>query len=774
MTAIISREAKEIKIKQIQNKQVQNQIHIFNALESEIQAAKFSLKQGINYAEYTRELDAVIKLRQSAMIGMHHVNPNYLTLRNLATTSILLTEISRRTDSQLKSVKSNIKVISEAQRDIDSLTARPELYMIPEDLSSKTIYYDRFITMKKDAGDISIRLKNALDSIQRIEFRSNNLKYALQTDIAEIRKMQKVKQKYLLSGGDESISDKNTEESSSAGLIYYSLSKGLLVVTFYLFNHWVDFWIMLLLIIAISAYLNVLKRNFRRAGIYEQLNRRAVIFEHPIATPIVIIITVYQFFLTLPPIILTAILWTIAGFSLTIILKSLVNKFQFRIWIIFYLLGIFAHLNNLNLVHSIAESWFMMALSAVTIIVGGTVILKRKEFGNKPKMIIVTAVVIFELLSILMLITGNYNTAKIYLTTGIYTALIGYLLIHSYKLLKDILRFSEYLRESDEVRDPEELIGVQNKITVGNYIFFIIGWYILNSRNSVFFQQFTEPLKEMISKPREIGAFSFSIQGIFIFLLILIVSSVMVRIISLLSATDGTLRSGSNKTGMGSWLLLVRIGVITVGILVAFVSAGIPVDRIVVIISALGVGIGFGMQTLVNNVISGIIIAFEKPVKLNDIVEIGNQTGKMKSIGIRSSVVTTYDGSDLIIPNGDLLDKHLVNWTKGSNRRRFDISVGVEYKTDLLKAKMLILEVLDKNTRVLKYPEPVIWVTAFSSSSIDLSIKFWVAHFNFGFDVKSELMIEIDKVLRENKIIIPFPQHDIHIIQGPDKKLKPN
>lgn len=107
-------------------------------------------------------------------------------------------------------------------------------------------------------------------------------------------------------------------------------------------------------------------------------------------------------------------------------------------------------------------------------------------------------------------------------------------------------------------------------------------------------------------------------------------------------------------------MLLVRITIITVGVLLAFVSAGIPMDRFAIILGALSVGIGFGLQTLINNLVSGVIIAFEKPINVGDIVEITGQTGRMKSIGIRSSVVTTWDGADVIIPNGDLLNQHLL------------------------------------------------------------------------------------------------------------------
>lgn len=767
---IVDATAKANAEKMQRNLALNNQNQVFNALESEVEHAKSVLKQGIDYVETTKELEVVIKLRQSAMEGMHSVNPRYLTLRNLATTTILLTEISNRTENQLKKIKTSSSAVEEIQKNIDSLAAKHELYIIPEDSLARALFYSRFSAMNEDVDEISLHLKNAVDSISRLEFLSNDLKYSLQADVAEIKRMQKDRQKNIKKGVDESFSDSNPDEKSLAMHVIYSGAKAALVLFFYLTNHYISLVVMVLFVIGISAYLNVLKKKFIKAGIYDDLVKNQVIFNHPVAVAFLVTITVYQFFLTLPPIILTAILWTIAGIALSFILKKMLSRFQYKVWLVFFMFGILAHADNLMLVHSVAESWFMVIVAISAAVFGIALVVKRKNFNNKPVLWIIAAAVVFEILSILLLVTGYYNIGKVFLTSGIYTVLTGYFLLHSYKFMKDILRFSEFLKNAEGERDTDRLLDEKNRISAGNYFFFILGWFILISRNSYFFQQSTEPINQWILEPREIGAFAFTIKGIIVFFLIILVSAVIARIVSFLSAAEGTLNMGTKKSGLGSWLLLIRISVITVGVLIAFVSAGIPVDRIVMIISALGVGIGFGMQALVNNLISGVIIAFEKPVNLNDIVEISGQTGKMKSIGIRSSVVTTYDGADLIIPNGDLLSQHLVNWTMGSNRRRYEIQVGVAYDTDLLKARSLINKVLSDNVMVLKNPEPVIWVTTFNNSSIDFVIKFWVAHFNYGFDVKSELMIDIDKIFRENGIVIPFPQQDIYIKTASDTK----
>lgn len=221
------------------------------------------------------------------------------------------------------------------------------------------------------------------------------------------------------------------------------------------------------------------------------------------------------------------------------------------------------------------------------------------------------------------------------------------------------------------------------------------------------------------------------------------------------------------KAGLGSWLLLIRISIITIGLFFAFAAAGIPMDKVAIILGALGVGIGFGLQTLVNNLVSGLIIAFEKPVNVGYVVEVDNQAGTMKSIGFRSSVIATWDGADMIMPNGDLLNSHLINWTLAGNKRRMNLILGVAYGTDLPLAQQLLMEIIGADDRILPSPAPLVLFQDFNNSSIDVKLLFWVRNFGDGFPAKSDLIIAINKVFQQHNITIPFPQQDIHIHTKP-------
>jgi small-conductance mechanosensitive channel len=179
------------------------------------------------------------------------------------------------------------------------------------------------------------------------------------------------------------------------------------------------------------------------------------------------------------------------------------------------------------------------------------------------------------------------------------------------------------------------------------------------------------------------------------------------------------------------------------------------------------VGIGFGLQTLVNNLVSGLIIAFEKPVNVGDAVDINGQSGVMKSIGFRSSVISTYDGSDIIIPNGDLLNAHLINWTLGDTKRRVEVLVGVAYGTDIEKVKTILMGILQSDVRILRYPDPIILVKEFGASSVDFRVLFWIdSAYHLWSGVKSDVLEQIDISFKKENIEIPFAQQDVHIRSG--------
>jgi small-conductance mechanosensitive channel len=247
-------------------------------------------------------------------------------------------------------------------------------------------------------------------------------------------------------------------------------------------------------------------------------------------------------------------------------------------------------------------------------------------------------------------------------------------------------------------------------------------------------------------------------------------SLLLSRLISFFAYEQGSSSSQHKHLKVGSWLLLIRIFIICGGLFLAFAASGIPLDRLTIIMGALSVGVGLGLQGLVNNLVSGLIISFERPVNVGDFIEVSGQAGTVKSIGFRSSVISLTDGACLVIPNGDLLSQHLVNWSMAKNAKRVHLNVGVAYGSNLEKVKALLLSLLQGDDRILSYPEPFVSAKNFGDSAVNFEIICWVKHFILAGELGSDLVIRIDNAFREAGIEIPFPQCDVRIVPEEQEK----
>ena len=176
---------------------------------------------------------------------------------------------------------------------------------------------------------------------------------------------------------------------------------------------------------------------------------------------------------------------------------------------------------------------------------------------------------------------------------------------------------------------------------------------------------------------------------------------------------------------------------------------------------ALLVGIGLGLQQTFNDLFSGILLLFERGVEIEDIVEIDGLVGKVKKIGLRTSIVETRDNVSVIVPNSKLVTNSVINWSHSDRKVRFKISVGVAYGSDTEKVKRLLLKVAKVNVYVMEFPISKVRFVDFGDSSLDFDLLFWSKNLLTIEDIKSELRFAIDKTFRENDITIPFPQRDV-------------
>jgi small-conductance mechanosensitive channel len=208
--------------------------------------------------------------------------------------------------------------------------------------------------------------------------------------------------------------------------------------------------------------------------------------------------------------------------------------------------------------------------------------------------------------------------------------------------------------------------------------------------------------------------------------------------------------------------------VIGSGAVLALGALGLDLNRFTVLAGALGVGIGFGLQNVINNFVSGLILLFERPIQVGDAVQVGDVTGQVQRIGVRSSTIRTPQGADVIVPNAILIQERVTNWTFADRLRRMDLKVGVAYGTDPERVLALLHEVALAHKKVLKAPAPQAIFSGFGESALEFELWAWTARGEEVVTIRSELAIGISRALAEAGIAIPFPQREVHLRNAND------
>ncbi len=229
-----------------------------------------------------------------------------------------------------------------------------------------------------------------------------------------------------------------------------------------------------------------------------------------------------------------------------------------------------------------------------------------------------------------------------------------------------------------------------------------------------------------------------------------------------------SLAIGDVEIGMRqSIATIVRYVVIAVGLVIIIQSAGIDLSTLTVLAGAAGLGIGFGLQNIINNFVSGLIILFERPIKIGDRVDVGSVHGDVVNISARATTIVTNDNIAIIVPNADFISGKVTNWSYTDRKVRFDVPVGVSYASDPEVVTRLLLEVANAHKGVLAIPPSEVLFEEFGDSSLNFALQVWTKDYSAKPRVlKSELNYAIARIFRENDIEIPFPQRDLHIRSG--------
>ena len=261
-----------------------------------------------------------------------------------------------------------------------------------------------------------------------------------------------------------------------------------------------------------------------------------------------------------------------------------------------------------------------------------------------------------------------------------------------------------------------------------------------------------------------LGSSSISILDIFRVLILVLLVTVFAQIVSNVLKRRVLQETGINRGVQEAIAIILRYSLIFVGIIVVLQASGINLSSLTLLASALGVGAGLGLQNIVKDIGSGLVLVFERPVQVGEFVEVGEQTGTVERIGARSSEIRTLDQVSIIVPNSQFLESKVVNWSHRNPISRIRIPVGVAYKSDPEQVRQLLLRTGKQHPDVLAAPPSLVLFREFGDSALQFDLLVWVAQPSRQYIIKSDLLFMLAKALREEGIEIPFPQRDVHMI----------
>jgi potassium efflux system protein len=499
------------------------------------------------------------------------------------------------------------------------------------------------------------------------------------------------------------------------------------------------------------------------------LDEANYITNKPIISSLLVATAIIPYFYDHPPTVFLEVFFLLSIILCFVLIHKTVTKEIYNFLILLFVLAVGYCISNLFIEIANVDRYFIFLLSIGAIIIGFVFYKKIKTKLDEQLLYTGIAFKIFiglQILSLLLNITGRFSLAKIIGVTAVFNLWMAVILY----VVVNIIAQSLYLQFQIK-RGPNSLMNwidyniVQKKFRNTLLVLASLLWLFFLLQNLNIDDWANDTLQDLLNEQRSIGGAAFTFGGFVIFIFVIWLSSLASKIISYLydvsaqRVTDLSVAKKKNRTSA----LIIRMAVFSMGFLLAVAASGFPLDKLTIIISAFGVGIGFGLQNIVNNLVSGLILAFEKPINIGDVIQVDGHMGTMKEIGIRSSRVVTGDGSEVIIPNGDLISHQVVNWTLSNSNRQIELRIITAYGVDINKVKDILKNLLSNREDIMSSPAPAVFLNNVDENAVEFKVLFWETDISTTSSLKSQVLTEIYEAMGKEGIPLPSTQKDIYL-----------
>ncbi len=371
--------------------------------------------------------------------------------------------------------------------------------------------------------------------------------------------------------------------------------------------------------------------------------------------------------------------------------------------------------------------------------------------------------ILLMLVAITANIIGNVTLAAMLTDATLNSAYLGLFLFAVGTVIRAFTRFL-FRNSVDKLNSNTQNVGGLLQVLSQLFNLALVSvWFYGTIKTFRIFQPLVDSVKFVMALGVSFGTISITLGGVVMFWILVYLSFWLSKTIRSVLSEDILPNMELPRGVANSVSSLSYYALLLFGLMVALSAAGFQISQLAIILGALSVGIGLGLQSVVNNFVSGLILMVERPVQPGDIVEVSGTTGKVREIGMRATTLTTFEGADVIVPNGMLLSEKMINWTLSSDKRRIDIPLGVSYNSDPSHVLKILNEVAVQSKGVSKNPAPSVVFVGFGPNSLDFSIRAWTDSYDDSIFIRSDMAINIHTALREAGIDIPLQQRNLHV-----------
>lgn len=730
-----------------------NKIENYNLL---IDRNNFLLKKNYNLTSIQKEVPPIEKGISGFKNKFDSLSKN-MNIRNLNSAIILLEEATEKLDAYQKKLLDYQKRLNQSNAEIDKILGDKDLHISSND----PVLNQQVNELLTNAKNLQYQQKKILASINLWNSKVSICTYQTNDLISDMTYMAIAKKIDMFSAEEASLFNLKTSayknslytvvsntltRSFKITAIYFKSRTGVIVFNLFIFIG-LTFWL--------SYNLRRIKKQEDREAILSLSNliRRSMWL-----SSIFCFLTYMPLFFGNPPMSFLHLCEFFRIIVLYFLIAPFINR-PFRIiWTGIVIIWTVYAIDDLLLESAYGERLILLFMGIIMIFICAFLLKSKEKFfrilEESPVAKALLIFVLFQIiLSVLFSITGHLTLAKTFGITAIQCLVYGIVLKIFCRIVIEAIYLQTETFQSSRISEYINFKEIQHRIQRNLWILACLAFFVAFVRSLGYYDLLVKFSNNFFYEERAIGSYKFTLASVFIFFIIIWISSIISGFINFFFGYEKSITDGK-RNGLNSMMLLVRLAIYSVGFLIAIAAAGIPLDRISIMLGALGVGIGFGLQNIINNLVSGVIIAFERPIQIGDQIEIGTKAGLVKEIGIRSSKIHSADGADIIVPNGDLLSQHLINWTMQDRRKRIEFIIGLPYDSDLEVARTVIAEELSANPNISKSSAPAIHINDFGESSVRLKIHIWVDDLSLASEARTTAMIGTKKALAQAGILL--------------------